>query len=130
MGLREQRQQAFVAAVAVDDEDFLAAVARHLLHRFLQQRELRAQAVGNGSGLLLGFEDLAEIVFGEDDGVFLLDGVHHGEADIEEVGAERKMRTMLFDDADGEHADALRLVDGLHEVGGGELFPLGGELGL
>ena len=128
--LREQRQQALVAAVAIDDEDFLAAVARHLLHRFLQQRELRAQAVGDGSGLLLRFEDLSEVILGENDGVFLLDGVHHGEADIEQVGAERKMRAVLLDDADGEHADSLRLVDGLHEVGGGEFFPLGGELGL
>ena len=116
--------------MAVDDEDFLAAVARHLLHRFLQERELRGQAVGNGSGLLLRFEDLSEVVLGEDDGVLLLHGVHHREADVEQVGAERKMRAMLFDDADGEHADALRLVDGLNEVGGGEFFPLGGELGL
>ena len=40
------------------------------------------------------------------------------------------MRAVLFDDANGKHTDSLRLVNGLHEVGGGELFPLGGKLGL
>ena len=40
------------------------------------------------------------------------------------------MRAVLLDDAEGKQADSLRLVDGLHEVGGGEFLPLGGELGL
>ena len=83
--------------------------------------------VGDGAGLLARFEDLAEVVLGEDDGVLLLHGVRHGEAHVEQVGAERQMRAVLFDDAEGQHADALRLVDGLHEVGSGELFPFGGE---
>jgi hypothetical protein len=30
---------------------------------------------------------------------------------------------VLFDDAEGEHADSLSLVDGLDEVGSGEFFP-------
>ena len=88
------------------------------------------EAVGEGAGLLLRFEDLAEVVLGEDDGVFLLHGVHHGEANVEQIGAERQVRAVLFDDAEGQHAHPLRLVDGLNEVRGGEFFPLGGELGL
>ena len=128
--LREQREQAVVAAVTIHDQDFLAAVARHLLHGFLQERELGAQAVGDRSRLLLGFEDLPEVVLGKDHGVFLLNRVQRGEANVEEVSAQREMRTMLFDDAEGKQTDSLRLVNGLHEVGSRELLPLGGEFGL
>src|SRR5215469_3790835 len=121
--LSEERQQRLIAAVTVHDNDFLAAVARHLLHRLLQQGELRREAVRDGAGLLLRFEYLAEIVLGKDDGVLLLDGVHHGEPHVEQVGAEGQMRAVLFDDAEGQHAHALRLVDGADKVGGGEFFP-------
>ena len=119
MCLAEERQQRLISAVAIDDHDFLAAVAGHLADRFLQQRKLRGEAVGQGAGLLARFEDLPEVVFGEDDGVLLFHSVHHGEANVEQIGAERQMRSVLFDDAEGQNADALRLVDGLHEIGSG-----------
>ena len=80
--LREEREQRVVAAVAVHDDDLFAAVAVHLADRLVQEGELRGKAVGDGAGLLASFEDLTEIVLGEDDGVFLLDGIHHREADI------------------------------------------------
>ena len=35
--LAEERKQALVAAVAVDDEDLAAAVAGHLVQRFLEE---------------------------------------------------------------------------------------------
>ena len=62
--LREEGQQAVVAAVAVDDQNFLAAVARHFVGGFLQESELHVAAVGHGAGLVLGLGDLAEIIFG------------------------------------------------------------------
>ena len=130
LGLSEQREQAVVAAVAVDDDDLLAAVARHLAHRLLQQGELRRQAVGDGSGLLARLEDLAEVVLGKHDGVLLLDRVHHREAHVEQVGAQRQMGAMLFDDAERQHAHALRLMDCLDEVRAGQFFPFGGKAGL
>src|ERR1700757_1507867 len=37
------------------------------------------------------------------------------------------MWTGLLDDAEGKHAGALRLVDSLHEVGSGQLFPFCGK---
>ncbi len=93
LGLCEERQQAVVAAMAVDDQDLLAAVARHLVGGFLQERELHRAAVGHGSGLVLSLGDLAEIVFRENDGVFLrFGGMQRGIADVEKIGAERKVR--------------------------------------
>src|SRR5262249_7264273 len=86
--------QAFVAAVAVDDEDFLASVARHFVGGFLEEFELEVAAVGDSAGFVLGFENLAEIIFGEDDGEFLCGSVKCGVADVEEIGAERKMGAM------------------------------------
>src|SRR5271166_1758498 len=126
--LGEQRQQALVATVAIDDENLLATIARHLFDGLLQKRELRAQAVGNGPRLLLRFKDLSKVVLRENHGILLPHGIHHRETNIDQVGAERKMRTMLLDDPDGKQADSLRLMNGLHEVWRRELLPLGGEL--
>jgi len=65
LGLREVRKQALVAAVAVDDDHFLAAVASHLVGGFLQQGELHPAAVSHGSGLVTGFGNLAKIYSGK-----------------------------------------------------------------
>ena len=116
-------------AVAVDDQDFLAAVAGHLVGGFLQQGELQVAAVGHGAGLVPRFSDLAEIVFGEDDGVFLLGGVQRGVADVEQIGTERQVRAVLFEDSEGEQARSLRAANTFAKVGGGEFFPVDGELG-
>jgi hypothetical protein len=109
--------------VAIDDYDLLASVAGHLAYGFLQQGELRGEAVGKRAGLLARFEDLPEVVFGEDHGVLLLHRVHHGETHIEKISAEGQMRSMLFHDAERQHANTLRLMDSLHEIGSRELLP-------
>ena len=85
------------------------------------------EAVGEGTGLMAGFEDLAEVVLGEDDGILLLYRVHHGEADVEQIGSERQMRPVLFDDAERQHANALRLMDSGNEIGSGQLLPMRGQ---
>ena len=126
--LREIRQQAVVAAVAVDDQDFLAAVAGHLVGGFLQQGELQVAAVGHGAGLVPRLGDLAEIIFGENDRVFFFGGVQRGVADVEQIGAERQMRAVLFENAEGQQACSLRAMNALAEIGGGEFFPVNGEL--
>src|SRR5277367_3146498 len=56
LGLREIWEQVFVAAVAIHDDDFFAAVAGHFVGGFLQQLQLQIGAVGDGTGLVLGFE--------------------------------------------------------------------------
>ena len=85
------------------------------------------QAVGDRARLLLRFEDLPEVVLGKHHRVLLPDGVHHRVTHVEQVGAEGQMRPVLFEDAEGQHAHALRLMDGLHEIAGGQLFPFGRE---
>jgi hypothetical protein len=129
LGLGKEREKAVVAAVSVDDDDFFAAVAGHLGDCFLEEGELGGEAVGDGAGLLASFKDLAEVVGREDDGVLLLDGVEDGEADVEEVGAKRQVGAVFLNDAEGEDADALGLVNSGDEVGGGEFFPLGERAG-
>jgi len=73
--LREEGKQMLVSAVAVDDDDFLAAIARHLIGGFLKEFQLKFHAVRDGARLVLGFKNLAEIIFGKNDGVLLLRGM-------------------------------------------------------
>ena len=127
LGLGEIREQVVIAAVTVRDQDFLATVAGHFVGGFLEQFELQMLAIGDGSGFVAGFENLAEIIFGEDDGIFLRDSVEDGVADVDEVGAEGEMGAVLFNDAEGEDADVLGLREGFDEIWGGEFFPFDGE---
>ena len=128
--LGEEWDEAFVAAVAVDDEDFLAAITRHFVGGFLEEHELEVAAVSDGTGFVLRFKNLTEIVFRKDDGVFLLDRMERGVADVEEIGAERKMRAVFFKNAEGKNANAFGLSDGVAEVGCGEFLPFWRKLGL
>src|SRR6202162_5361347 len=94
--LREIGEQAVVSAVAVDDNYLLASVARHLVGSFLQESELRLATVSHSAGLATGLGKLSEIIFGEDDDVFFLGRVQSGIADVQQIGAERKMRSVLL----------------------------------
>ena len=73
--LSEEGKQVLVAAVAVHDDDFLAAVARHFVGSFLEELKLKRKAVGDGAGLLFGLEDLAEVILGKHDRIRLLGSV-------------------------------------------------------
>src|SRR4029077_5506847 len=128
--LSEKGKQMFVASVTVDDDDFLAAVARHLFGGFLEELQLQFHAVGNGAGFVLGFENLSEVVLRKNDGVFLLGGFQGSMANIQKIGAERQMRTVLFENAERQETGAFGLLDSGAKAGSGEFFPLGGELGL
>ncbi len=72
----------------IHDHNFLAAIARHLFHRLIEQRELRAQTVGNGARFLLRLKYLPEVVLRKHDGVFLLDCIDHRVAHIQQIGAQ------------------------------------------
>ena len=127
LGLREIGEQVVVAAVTVRNQDLLTTVATHFVRGFLQEFELQMLAIGDGSGFVAGFENLAEIIFGEDDGVFLSDSVEDGVADVDEICAEGEMGAVLFNDAEGEDADVLGLLEGSDEIWRGEFFPFDGE---
>ena len=75
LSLGEKGKQMLVAAVAVDDEDLLAAVARHFIGGFLEQLQLEFHTVGDGSRFVLGFENLSEIILRKDEGELLLGGL-------------------------------------------------------
>src|SRR5712692_11041248 len=96
-----------VASVAVDDNYFLAAIARHLISSFLQQFQLQARAIRDGAGFVLGFEYLAEIILGKYDRVLLLSTVQRCMPHIEQIGAQRQVRAVLLQDAKGQQASAL-----------------------
>src|SRR6266478_3985770 len=119
-----------VAAVAVYYDYFFAAVASHFIGGFLQQVQLQIHAVCNCSGLVLGFKNLAEIIFGEDYRIFLRRGLQRNVAHIQQISAERKMRSVFFQNAKGKKACALGLLDSRTKIRGGELLPFGGELAL
>src|SRR5215467_4631724 len=125
--LGKKRQQAFVAAMAVYDDDFLAAVAGHFVGGFLQKFQLEVAAVGDGSGFVLGFEDLAEIVLRKNDRIFLFGGVQRGVADVDQVGAEREVRPVLLENAERQYAGSFCLLDALAEIVRGQFLPVGGE---
>ena len=93
--------------MAIDDEDFFAAVARHFVGGFLEELQLEIAAIGDGAGLVFGFKNLAEIIFGKYDRVFLFGGVQRCVADVEEIGAKGQMWAVLFENAEGEKADAF-----------------------
>src|SRR5262249_28239909 len=110
--------------MAVDDQDFLAAIARHLVGRFLEQRQLQAAAVGHGAGFMLGLGNLSKIVFGEYDRVFLIGRVQRSVAHVEEIGAERKMRAVFLENAERKQADSLGAMNTFPEVRSREFFPM------
>src|SRR5882762_9373660 len=128
--LREKWNQVFVAAVAVDNDYFFAPVAGHLISGFLEQMQLQIHAVRYRSGFVLGFEDLAEIIFGKDHRVFLRRSLQRNVAHIQQIGAEREMRSVLFQNAERKKARALGLLDSRTKIRGSKLFPFGGELAL
>src|SRR5258708_23694717 len=124
LGLGKEWQQAVVAAVAIHDDDFLAAITRYFIRSLFEKRELHFAAVGDGSGLVLGFGNLSEIIFRENDCVLLLGSVQRGVAHVQQIGSERQMRAMLFKDAEGQQTRSLRSVNAFAKIGGGEFFPM------
>jgi hypothetical protein len=65
---------------------------------------------------VFGFEDLAKIIFRENDGELLLDGMERSIANVEKIGAKRKMRAVFFENAERKNADALGLSDGVAKI--------------
>src|SRR5208337_561627 len=115
------------AAVAVDDQDLLASIARHLVGGFLQQGELHAAAVGHGSGLVACLGDLAEVIFREDHRVFLLGRMQRRVSHVKQIGADRQVRAVLLQNSERQQARALGAANSFAKVRGCELFPVHGE---
>src|SRR6185437_765874 len=69
-------------------------------------------AVGNGTRLMTGLEDLSKVILGKDDRVILIRRVQRGIAHIQQIGSQRQMRTMLFENAEWQQACALGTLGG------------------
>src|SRR5579863_3956454 len=61
--LTEILDQRIVAAVAINDQDLLAPVPRHLRDRFLQHLQLQVRAISDSPRLMPRLEDLADEIF-------------------------------------------------------------------
>ena len=61
--------------------------------------KLQLPAIGNGSGLVPGLKNLAKVILRENHCVFLLCGMQGGIPHVEQIGTQRKVRTMLFENA-------------------------------
>src|SRR5581483_12133688 len=109
--------------MSIHDDDLLASIAGHLVGGLLQQVELQVGTVRNCAGLMFSLEDLPEVVLGEYDGILLLGSMQGDIANVEQISSERQMRAVLFQDAEGQKACTLRLMNGVMKVGGGEFFP-------
>ena len=105
--LREERQQMFVAAVTIHDDDLLATIARHLVGGFLQELQLHLGAVSDRAGFMHGFKDLPEVIFGKHYSVFLLGGVQTDVANIQQIGAQGQVSTMLLQNAEWQQASTV-----------------------
>src|SRR5258708_21976280 len=97
----------------IHDENFLASIASHFICCLLQQFQLQLGAVSDGSGLVLRFKDLAEVVLGENNRILLLDAVLDGITDIDEIVAKRQVRPMFFDYPEKQYSCALCFFKGL-----------------
>src|SRR5262245_14892785 len=113
-----------IAAVAVDDEYLLAAIARHFVSGLLQELELKLEAVGDSSGFVARFKDLSEVILREHHRIFLFGGGQADVPDVNEVGAQREVWSVLFQDAEGKQAGALRALDSLRKIWRRKFFPL------
>ena len=116
--------------MAVHDQNFLAAVARHLVCGFLQKIQLKMRAVCHGSGLVFGLENLAEVVLRKDHCVLLVGSVQRGIAHIKQISAQRQVRAMFLQNAERQQACALGLLNSATKVRGSQFFPMGREFGL
>ena len=76
---------------------------------------------------MLGFENLAEVVLGEHDRKLILRGVQRNVADIDQIVAERQMRSVLFEDPEGQQTSLLRLLDGQFKIACRQFVPLCGK---
>src|SRR5437762_14328492 len=88
------------------------------------------RAVRHGSRLVFGLENLAEVVLRKYHRVLLIGRMQSRIAHIEQISAQGQVRAMFLQNAKGQQACALRLLNGAAEVRGSQFSPMARELGL
>src|SRR2546429_5742778 len=74
------------------------------------------RAVRHGSRLVFGLENLAEVVLRKYHRVLLIGRMQSRIAHIEQISAQGQVRAMFLQNAKGQQACALRLLNGAAEV--------------
>src|SRR5882724_3826306 len=113
--------------MTVDDDDFLAPVAGHLVRGFLQEFKLQMQAVSDGSRLVPSLKDLRCEVLRKDDGEFLLGRMQRSIPNVQQVVAQGQMQSVFLQNPYWQKACVLGLTNGLHKVRRSQLLPLHGR---
>src|SRR4029079_17397355 len=126
--LHEEAQEVRVPAVAVHDEDLLEAVAGDLGARRVEQVPDQPRRQRKRARLVPGLVDLPVEVVREDDGVFLLHGTSDQVARLNEIRANRRVRSVLLENADGQNGRLVRLLESLGPVARGEVVHTGGQV--
>src|SRR6266567_5505361 len=85
------------------------------------------RAVRHGSRLVFGLENLAEVVLRKYHRVLLIGRMQSRIAHIEQISAQGQVRAMFLQNAKGQQACALRLLNGAAEVRGSQFFPMARE---
>ena len=123
--LREVWKQAIVAAVTIHNDDLLATVARHLIGGLLQQLELKSRTVSHRAWFVLRLKNLPEIIFRKNDRVFLLRRIQRRVAHVQQIVAQRQMRSMFLQDAERQQTHTLTTRNGIAELSRAQLLPMG-----
>src|SRR5439155_1588927 len=76
------------------------------------------RAVCHGSGLVLGLENLAEVVLRKYHRVLLIGRMQSRIAYIEQIGSQGQVRSMFLQNAKGQQACALGLLNSATKVRG------------
>ena len=74
--------------MAIHDQYFVAAVARHLIRRCLQKGELKIGTVGDSARLVACFRNLTEIIFRKDNRILLLYCLECGCPHIDQIRSQ------------------------------------------
>src|SRR5690242_9913625 len=80
--------------------------------------------VGDGSRLVFGFEDLAEVILGEHNRVFLFHGFERSVADVQQICTHGTRWAVLLDNSEWQQTDTFGLLDRFDKVRTGQLFPI------
>ena len=96
--------------MAIYNENFFAAVARHFVGGFLQQFQLQFGAIRQGARLVLGFENLAVEIGREKMAYSSVGRVFGDVAHIDQVCSQRQLRAMFLNNAETAVGKCLGFV--------------------
>src|SRR6185437_6383033 len=101
-GLNEITDQLGVAAMTVDDDDLVETVACDLVTGGFEEIPNDALGKRKATGHMPGLVDLTIKIIGEDDGIFLLRRPRGPFSHLDQIAADRHVRSMFFQDTDRE----------------------------